>query len=366
MEQDKDLEAIKLGNKIYQWLIILSIPLIICFYWPNHEVRLMKFEAMEFCVMSLIALSCLSEINKRKELWPGIFLFVCLINAFTHLLSPSIMIALNFVIFSVLGFYYVHNYITLETINLIKKSIVYTCLLNGLLFLVLMNHFDLVFQIGPHGRPAGFMCYPIGFSLLCAISLFISWEWKKWLCIPIGILLLMSQEYSVILATLLAISTPYWKKYWYFIFPLGLITIASFLFIHHGNQIGIIERKIDLRFKYLEPIIVNMWSRIIDGWGIGSYRFLPTSFFGFDRNNWSEMHCEPLDLVFSMGIMGIAVFIGFINSLRKYFTWNKYTKSFLIIGVASCFHSPFHFADTLWLIIVLYSMYKVELYEGNP
>lgn len=317
----------------------------------------MKFEALQFFVIVLFGCSFfLTHKRDQANGWIGLFLMLSVLNVFTHAMSQITVLSLSFIIFPILGYYILHSYMSLKTVKILKNVIIYTCLFNGLIFLCQYFKHDVIFTIGEHGRPTGLMCYPIGFSLLCAISLLFALESISWLSLPIGVLLAMSNESSVFLGLVMAFVLPYLKGYWKIIL---LVVIGAVIY----KEWHTISGKLDIRFKFLEPVFKNVWSRPLDGWGLGSYRSLGSDFFGFDRGNWSEMHCEPLDLFFSMGFIGVAWAIVFINKLKKYFTWNKYTKSFLVIAITSCFHSVFHFMDTLWIVIVIFVMYEIELRE---
>lgn len=357
-------EVIKyLVDKAFQYLVMLSIPLILCFYWPNHELRLMKFECMQYVVIVMFALCSIIE-HKRKiiDYWLSLLLILAILNMFTHGMGGNTQLSMTFIWLPVIGFYAMLNKISRETVESMKKVIVVTCLINCSLFLTqLLTYYhlaniDMVFTLGQHGRPSGFMCYPVSFSLLCAVSFFFALEWKKWLCIPIAACLLLSQEYSVIIATIMAIL--FVRAFW---LPLLLVAMAV-VFMNHS----LIASKMALRMQFWYPIFKDIWSRPLDGWGLGAFTALPHNFFGFDRGNWSELHCEPLDLFFSMGLIGLAWGIGFINGLRRYFSLNKYIQCLWIIAFASCFHSVFHFMDTCWLAVVVYVMYKIEITEMTP
>ena len=355
------IEAIKcLVKNSFQLVILLSVPFILCFYWPNHEQRLMKYEAFQYVSILIIILSSLVE-EKRRILncWPALLLLLAVINIFTHFMTGNTQLSLSFFLLPVIAFYSIIQKVSTKTVDNLKKIIVVTCLINSILFIFESCGINIVFQAGQFTRPSGFMCYPATFALLCGISLFFAWEWNKWLTLPIGICLLISNEYSVILGVFLALAIPNWKKYWMVILEVLFVLTIILLWKHNT-----ILEKLQLRTQFWIPLFKSCWSRPIDGWGLGAYTALPHNFFGFDRGNWSEVHNEYLDIFFSMGIIGCAWLYGFITSLKKYFTWNKYTQSLLIVSLACSFHSPLHFMDSLWLILVVYIMYQVELHEG--
>lgn len=342
---------------IFQWLIVLSVPFIISFYWPNHDERLMKFLCFQIYTNILLCLSFIFPTKRNIDnLFPALFFILGFFNLFTHGMSDNVNIGLGFIIPAITGIYVISNHLHQDSIPKLKKSIVITCLLNCFLFLMEYPHKTIIFNLDLGSeRASGFMLYPANFSLLCAVSLFIAWNWCKFLCLPIGLCLILSQEYSVIAGVVLVIGLSSYR------IALGALLVIGFLFLFfHWNTV---YGKILLREKFLFPVFQNVWSRPLDGWGVGEYNRLPNSFFGFVRGNWSEMHCEPLDLLFSMGIIGIGCAIGWAQGFTKSFTWNEYTKSIVVILVTSCFHSIFHFCDSLWLSIIVYSLYEVEKHE---
>lgn len=355
---------------IFQWLIILSVPIIICFYWPNHEIRLMKFISLQTFTTILLALSFLF-VPKRNinNFYPAIFLIVGFINLFTHGMNDFINVGVSFILPVVVGIYIISNHLHNDFIPILKKTIVVICLLNCVVFFIQNSGFDLVFSIHHQtpseewqGRASGFLCYPASFALLCGVSLFLAWEWKKWLCFPIVLGLFFSHEYSVIGGIFLSFFTfVTWRLNRH---CLILIPLAIILGIISWHYFPVVFQKITLRLKYLYPILQNIWARPLDGWGVGMYNRLPDSFFGFPRGNWSEMHCEPLDLFFCMGIMGVACIGGWLNHVKNMNIF--YKRIFIVFGFMACFHSPFHFADTIWLFVILYALYEVENYESTP
>jgi hypothetical protein len=360
-------------HEIFQWLIILSVPFIICFYWPNHDARLMKFLCFEIYVNVLLGMSFLFTTKRTvNNLWPALFFVAGFINLFTHGLSNTVNIGLSFIVPSIIAIYLISNHLHTNMIPALKKTIVITCLLNCALFLTQTLGLDIVFIVHKQtwaepweGRPSAFMIHPANFGLICSIGLILAWEWRKWLCLPIGLCLCLSHEYSVIAGLLAVVCVPflydmrrYVPRYYYFI-PLAIISFALFHF--WGDILG----KLAVRTRYLFPVFQNVWARPLDGWGLGQYNRLPESFFGFSRGNWSELHCEPLDLLFSMGFLGVAVVGGWIYSFVKGFTWNLLTKCLIIIAITSCFHSVFHFVDSLYLCIVVYALWEIERHEQS-
>lgn len=350
---------------LFQWLIVFSIPFVLCFYWPNHELRLMKFICLQTYATILLSLSFI-YFPKRSinNPYPALFLILGFVNLFTHGMSEYVNVGVSFMLPTVVGIYVISNHINEELIPVLKKMLVITCLLNCALFLTQNLGLSIVFNAHQQTaaepwqqRPSGFMCYPASFALLCAVSLFFAWGWRKLLCIPIGICLLLSKEYSVIGGLLLAISMPFLKKWWHY------FALAAFLGVIGYFLWPTIHGKLLLRMKYLYPVIQNVWARPIDGYGVGMYNRLPDSFFGFFRGNWSEMHCEPLDLLLCMGFLGLACIAGWIYKVREMSL--KYKMIFVVFGSACLFHSPFHFGDTIWLFVILYSLYEAENYEQS-
>ena len=345
-------------HDIFQKLIVLSVFLIPLFFWPNHEPRLMKFICFQTTVMIMLAFSFMFTPKRTIDnFYPGLFVLLGFLNLFTHGMSDFVNVGMGFIMTAVIGIYVVSNHLHIDNVPLIKKSIVILCIINCALFLTQKMGLNIVFLPDEHGRPSGFMCYPASFAMLCAISLFLSWEWKKWLCTPIALCLIMSNEFSVILGLIVAFC--FGVRWRFTRHCLVLIPVILTLGIIGWHLWPAIYSKSLIRFKYLYPVIQNVWARPIDGWGVGMYNRLPDSFFGFPRGNWSEMHCEPLDLFFCMGIMGVAIVVGWIKKVSNY-TYMNYKKIFIVFGITSCFHSPFHFADTLWLFVILYSLMEIE------
>lgn len=358
MEEEKDSAAIELlADRIFQFLSIVSVPFLLCFYWPNHDVRAVKLEALQFYAIVLVVLSVLIP-RKRpiSNVWPVAFLLLAIANIFMHGLGGNTVLSLPFILFPMLAIYVLHQNLDFKTVMLIKEVIVYTALFNCALFLLEYNHIEMVFTIGQHGRPSGFMCYPINFAILCSVAIFMTWSWQKWLVIPLGLCLCLTQEYSCILGLILAISMPYVhrisKPIW-----VALFVLLGYLAFTH---LGIINGKLGLRTTFWGPIFNNVWARPLDGWGLGAYTAYANQIFKFSIGNWTELHCEPLDLLFSMGLVGVGVVCAWGHSLRRNFTWNIYTKSILVMLVTSCFHSILHFGDTLWLSVILYTCWQIE------
>ena len=292
------------------------------------------------------------------------------INLFTHGLSQYVNIGLSFIIPSITAIYVIANHLHHDMVSVLKKAIVVTCLINCALFLTQVAGLDLIFTVHKQtmqelweGRPSAFMTYPVNFALLCSVGLILAWEWRKWLCLPIGLCLVLSSEYSVIGGLLAVVSVPFiygLRRYvpgYFYIVPVVMIGLVLYHFRLD------IEGKFALRMKYLYPVIQNIWARPLDGWGVGEYNRLPDSFFGFTRGNWSEMHCEPLDLFFCMGFMGVSVVAGWIYYTVKEWQWNSCSKCLILIAITSFFHSVFHFIDSLWLSIIIYSLWEIEKHE---
>lgn len=343
-------------SDLFQWFAIVSLPLIVCFFWPNHELRAVKMECMQlFCVLLFGIGNMIKPIRNSLSIWPAVFMLMCLVNVLTHGMSGTTMVGLPFVIFSTVGIYTLLGHLKLETIQTLKRAIIFTFFLNALAYLTEYFNTDILFNMieGQNARACGFMCYPASFALLSAIAFLIAWDLNKWMCLPIGIFIILSKEFSVILGLfiVLIISLPKWYK-------LAGIFIGMAIGIYlHEEIFG----RIMLRWHFWQPVVSSVWARPIDGWGLGAWRSFSDQFL--QRGNWSELHCEPLDTFFSLGFVGLAVVRGWINSARKRFTWNLYSKSFVVYSVTSFFHSPFHFADTLWLGIIIYCMWEIERAE---
>ena len=344
---------------LFQALIVVSIPVLLCFYWPNHDERLMKFIAFQVYTNILLCMCFLFQPKRIiNNFYPALLFVLGYINLFTHNMSQYVSVGLGFIVPAVLSIYVISNHLHMDMVPVIKKTIVITCLLNCVLFIVELNKISVVFNLDlPSERPSGFMLYPANFALLCAISLFLAWEWRKWLCLPIGACLYLSHEFSVIAGVVLAVCVPFLNRWWHWAFIAGL---TGFLTYHFWPDIS---GKLALRMRYLLPVFQNVWARPLDGWGVGEYNRLPDSFFGFPRGNWSEMHCEPLDLLFSFGLLGVAVVAGWIYQTVKEWQWTACSKCLIVIAVTSCFHSVLHFIDSLFLSIVVYSLWEIERNE---
>ena len=349
-----------LFHDIFQKLIVISVFLIPCFYWPNHEPRLMKFICFQVTVNILLALSFLFTPKRTIDsFYPALFLILGFINLFLHGMSDFVNVGVSFLLMSVVAIYIISNHLHIDYVPVIKKTIVLLCLVNCVLFLLEVHGISPIFNLGEHERPSGFMCYPATFALLCGISLFLAYDWHRWMMLPIGLCLFLSHEFSVIGGVLVAFvmtSIPYmWRFKWFYV---ALALIGAVISYHWWP---LMHDKAMLRMKYLYPVFQNVWARPIDGAGVGMYNRLPDTFFGFPRGNWSEMHCEPLDLLFCMGFLGVAVVAGWVRSV-----WSMslfYKQIFAIIIITSCFHSPLHFADSLFLIIVIYALMEIERHE---
>lgn len=357
-----------IAHSLFQNLIILSVFLIPCFYWPNHEPRLMKFICFQTFMTILLCMSFLFVPKRRiNNFYPAIFLLVAFVNLFTHGMNDYVNVGVSFIFPTILGIYVISNHLHGNYVSTIKKAIVLLCLLNCVLFITQLMGMSLIFDYDKHigwQRPSGFMCYPASFALLCGVSIILAWHWQKWMILPIGICLWLSHEYSVFLGVFLSLSLPLLRGYWKFI-PLIILAGIVFLLWHRSfTDISSIESKIALRMKYIYPVFQNVWARPLDGWGVGMYNRLPDSFFGFPRGNWSEMHCEPLDLLFCMGLMGVSCIAGWIRYVVKNMTVQS-KRIFIIFGTMACFHSPFHFADTLFLFVILTSLAEIEIYEST-
>ena len=86
----------------------------------------------------------------------------------------------------------------------------------------------------------------------------------------------------------------------------------------------------------MEPNFAKVGPSQRVGAGMGCFSYRNLKFLGFPKGNWTELHNEPLDLLFSMGSIGV-ILVGFwINSMKKYFTWNTYSKCAVVIGVIRC------------------------------
>lgn len=333
-----------------------------CFYWPSHEQRLMKFICFEMVVIALFSISFMFKQKRNiNNIWPGLFLFFAMINMFTHLMQPYTQMAFTFCLFAVMAIYTILRSACLETILIMKKAFVISALINLALFLTQYVGWITVFdKLDQHSRPCGFMCYPAHFSLLCAVSILFAWEWKKWLCIPLTLGVVLCNESSVFLAIFIIFLVSFKKKWWInaFLIFLAILSIALMYVVIHG--------KFHLRGQFWLPTFRLAWARPLDGFGLGGYRqYFSVIAPNFQKGVWPELHCEPLQLFFEMGLLGIALFYGWINKLIKDFTWNIYSRSMLIILIVSFFHSIFHFCDSLWLIICIYTMWEIERLENS-
>lgn len=361
---------IKLADNLFQKFVIFSIPLMMCFYWPSHDPRIIKYAVFQMLALILFGMSFLFD-QKRKisTIWPAIFLLIGVLNIFTHLMAAYCQMAFTFILFTVMSLYVLMNNMTLETVQCLKKSIVVTALINCSYFFSQMLGVVTVFDgFDTHGRASAFLIYPTHFSLLCAVALFFAWEWKKILCLPLLLGVIWSHEYAVLLGTVVAFLCGF-KSRRDFILFVPMLAVVIYLFCAlkvHASGNDVLGR-IQLRMQFCYPTFRAAFARAIDGFGMGGFRQGFDSIVpGFPKGAWPELHCEPLQLFFEMGLIGMAVFWGWIRSMGKYFTWNVYSKSLLIIGITSCFHSIFHFCDSLWLILMVYAMWEIERVEGAP
>lgn len=342
-------------EELFQWLSILSVPFIVCFFWYHYDLRLMKLAGMQYY---LIILYCFSVIvNPKRSIqnyWPALFLLLAVFNIFTHHMITKTN--LPFIWLPVLGFYSLINTISLNTIQLMKKAIVITCLMNCALFITQLFHMNIILTIDPiwdsHAftRPCGIMCYPFEFATLCAVSSLFAWEWRKWLCVPIVGCLLMSYEFAPVFA-LGVICWIGFNKKWKIISSVIAIIIIACLW-------NLIMGKLNIRLPFLSVAWQLCFSHLIIGQGLGAFENEPSNLFPVIKGNWYELHCEPLDIFLCMGIGGILWAFGFIRDLCG--KWNIYTKSFSIIGIVSLFQSSFHFMDMAWLCVILYIMFNID------
>lgn len=363
-----------IAHDLFQKMIVLSVFLVPLFYWPNKEPRLMKFICFQTISTILLCVSFMFTPKRTIDNpWPALFLILGFANLFTHGMSDFVNVGVGFIMPAVVCVYVIGNHLQNDFVPVVKKAIVLMCLVNCVLYITECMGINTVFILHKANgweRPCGFMCYPASLALLCAVSLVFIWklsrdcQWIALTSIPIAWCLWSTHEFSVFLGIFLAVFVPFLRGIWKLA---PFIAVGVFAcFTCHASLLNCcpITNKIALRMKYLYPVIQNVWARSLDGWGVGMYNRLPDSFFGFPRGNWSEMHCEPLDLFFCMGLTGVACVVMWIkHSVQKMNM--EFKMIFIVFGVTACFQSPLHFADTLFLGALLIALHEVERAESS-
>lgn len=356
---------------MFNYLIIISLFLVICCYWPNHDIRIVKFLCWQVFAMLLLSLSFFFNSERTvPNIWPGLFLLASTINMITHGFSEATLKAMSYVFVAVLSFYLLANFISAEMLPALKKAIVVLALLNcGLATLEYMGYcpvFNRVieWQALP---PTGFMIYPVHLSVLCGIGIFFALEWKKWLAVPLLICFFKTHEVSASVGFIMAFVIPYMarnKKDAILISILIASLILALIFVKNPWQ-PLLYHKFELRFQYWLPIFKYFWARPLDGWGIGVYSYVVNDLLpNLPKNAWLELHNEPLQGLFEMGAKFVLIVWGWTRYIaQKCFTGNIYFKCFILLLFTSFGHSIFHFADILWLSIVIFAMFEIEAYH---
>jgi hypothetical protein len=342
------------------------------FYWPNHETVQMKYECFELFITFLVgAYFVFGQVRKINDWCPALFLTYCMVNLFTHGTGGNTKLAIMIVFFSITGIYLIENGISLDMVEKLKKGLVIYALLNcGSYFLERIG-INAPFQVQDTGHlPTGFMVYPAHFALLSVVALFFAWGWKKILCLPLFAGLVASNEYSVWLGLGLCVLW-FFRKEWWIWFVL-VFFISSFLFVTPLRHCAMdhLHHKFSLRLQFWIPIFKLTWERALDGFGIGGYSSMANSIFPqYPANSWLELHNEPLQAFFEGGISLLAILGVWAWQLKKkiknVYYEAPYLFSFILFFSVSCFHSPFHFPDCLWIFIVLYGMFQVEFYNAD-
>lgn len=363
--------AISLVN-IFNWSVILSIFMVIGFYWPNHDTIIVKMTCWQMSILFLIGLGIVnSNARKVNDIYPGLLLIYCIINSITHGLSGGTLLATTIVLLFSLGVYVLSNNISINYINTIKKSIVIFGLINAVSFILEKYGVKAPFTMTPSTLPTGFMSYPAHLSLLLSIALFFSLEWRKILSIPLLVSLVMVNEFSCFIGLGICLFTLLKSKRDLIVIGSVFIFISVILLIIFHNKLSLyLYHRSHIRLSYWLPMFEYGFSRIIDGCGIGNYPILVDKVLpNMPKGAWLWLHNELLQGFIEGGIILVALLVAWGIDLFKKFHNVYYEKpymcSFIMFFCVSMGHSPFHFSDTLYLFMIIYAMFHVEHYEAN-
>lgn len=346
-------------DRVFQWLLIFSIPIILLSYLPQQDMRVTKFYFMQFYIMLLLCLAfCLPKERESNNLFVHTFFVLSFINFLTHPIDVYGSYRLTQIFFAAVGFHLIYKYTKRETVALLKRAVVITALINCALFLLHEIKYYVVFDF-VH-RPAGFMLFPAHFSLLVGVSVFLlekKWQWLEAILIPC---LILSHEASTVAIFFLCYLTRYLnRKQFISIILLGGGAFFSWALIK-GHIANFLVHKLTYRMDCWDTVIKAVWARPIDGFGLGAY-----ARSGMIINNnlwlhdWTTVHNEPLDLFLSMGIIGLVFGFFWLKDMNKNISGN-YMLIAIIFMFVSLFHSVFQFADTLWLGVALYALSELE------
>lgn len=350
-----DVDTEYLAQQVFNGLLVVSALIMTLFYLPGNNLLLAKIMALQCIVCSLVALSFMFNPERKLVNYaPALFLLLANVNLFTHSICNNSLIGLSYIAITVLSIYVISNNISIRIVQKVKKAIVVAAIISGLVFISQKFGYSPMMLVDSSHLPSAFMIYPAHLALLLAIGSILAFKLNKAISICLAICMFACGEIAVSVGFIIGVIAPivsYRLKDWASIVIGIALCVLGYLGASHLG-------KTHIRIDYWNHAFSSVWARPFDGWGLGYWGLFSNTVGAKDA--WLELHNEPLQLFFEMGFLGIAVLIYWFKYMRQYFTWNKYIACLIVFACTSLGHSPFHFADTLWLFVLIYSMWEVE------
>lgn len=357
--------------KFFNYSVLISIFLVSGFYWPNHDVSAMKNMCWQMTIIFLTGTYFMSTSQRFvKDIYPALLAMYCLVNMLTHGISGNTPVSLTVVFFFMLGVYVLSNGLHEDFIPSVKKTIVTFGLVNVVSFILERFGIQAPFIVNNNHLASGFMLYPAHFALLCAVALFFAWDWNKLLCVPLVLGIILVNEFSATFGLFLVILFLLYKHKWFLTLLVIAILVISVFWLYHDQVLTYLNNRFKVRLLYWCPSFQAIFSRLLDGIGIGNYslavdRIVPNQPSGA----WTWLHNEPLQALLEGGVLLIGLLVSWFCNLKKKIVGAYYEKpyvySFVIFLTVSIGHSPFHFMDTLWLFMIIYAMFQAEYFEAD-
>lgn len=348
-----------LARILFKGLLIFSLPLIMFGYWPNHLTPQVKLLFMEYMSMSLAILSFFAERNRKFILWPALLFFVCLLNMFTHGLNQYTQTGVAYVFFFTLAFYAITNFIEdLDAENL-KHVVIWCAAFNSVFAVMQFFQYSPAMDYDYHSRPMGFMTYPVLSSLLAAVGLILTKQNGWLLRVPMILCLVLRPELAVLIGLVVVCLIKHWNR----ITKSHLLMIGPaliMLIVFYKQILSYFHQRTFIRLDYWLGTFKYFWARPLDGWGIGGFGYFVEKLFPQTPHGaWNELHNEPLQALFELGVIGaIVLFCWGRHILKNFNVDDNYSLCLVVFLTASLGHAIFHFADGIWLFLIIYILWE--------
>lgn len=350
----------------FKLLMILSVPTVMFGYWPNHYTPAVKLLFMEYFSMILGILGLFTERRRAILIFPALLLLISILNMFTHGLNAYTQTGVAYVFFFVLAFYTLSNFIDELDIKNLRSVLVWCAVVNSVFSVAQFFNYSpaMDYNYNNGSLPSGFMTYPCLSSLLAAVGLILISPCKKMLMIPLVLCLLLKPELSILVGLVIALLIKFYpsfknEKYLIFSAVMATVGLISAACIYHTSIFNFIINKLNIRLDYWLGSFHYLWSRPLDGWGIGGWSYFVEKLFPQTPHNaWPELHNEPLQSFFELGLIGVLLFFFWAKRIIRKFSFDDYSLCLIVFLTASLGHAVLHFADGIWLFLIVYVLWE--------